>query len=121
MITHLRVLLDENLSTKLKYRFFHDDWFVSIVRDENWLGKKNGQPLKLMLENDFKVLITNDKSLIYQQNQQNTPIVILQLNAPSNRYDDLLVLVPLITPKLMYIKNIFEQQKSLDAMLLMQL
>jgi hypothetical protein len=62
----LRVLLDENLPTKLKYRLISDELWVSTVRDQNWLGKKNGELLKLMQDADFHILISSDKSLVYQ-------------------------------------------------------
>lgn len=92
----LRVLLDENLPTKLKYRFESTTLAVTTIRDQNWLGKKNGELLRLMLDNDFHVLVTNDKSIRYQQNTYNLPLFILQLNLFSNRYEDIRPQVPKI-------------------------
>jgi hypothetical protein len=53
IVLPLRVLLDENLPTKLKYRFESELFVVTTIRDQNWLGKKNGELLKLMLEKGF--------------------------------------------------------------------
>ena len=102
----LQVLLDENLPTKLKYRFNSPFLFVSTIRDQNWLGKKNGELLRLMQENSFSVLITNDKSIRYQQNTHLLPVYIVQLNAPSNRYDDILPLISQIQDKLLNVRDI---------------
>lgn len=96
IVLPLRVLLDENLPTKLKYRFESELFVVTTIRDQNWLGKKNGELLKLMLEKGFQVLVTNDKSIRYQQNTYALPLFILQLNLLSNRYDDILPQVPRI-------------------------
>lgn len=104
----LQVLLDENLPTKLKYRLANEKFGVSTVRDQNWLGKKNGELLKLMQEGNFDVLVSSDKNLIYQQNTHKYSIIILRLNVYSNRYEDLLEIVPQITTALSAIKNKIE-------------
>ena len=44
----MKILLDESLPRKLRNDFGneHDVW---TVRDKGWLGKKNGELLKLMI------------------------------------------------------------------------
>lgn len=42
----MRILLDENLPTGLKYHF-ESAFEVKTVRDMSWLGKKNGELLGL--------------------------------------------------------------------------
>ena len=111
MTRPLRVLLDENLPVKLKYRLIDDTIFVSTVRDQNWLGKKNGELLSAMQSEDFDVLISNDKYLGYQQNASKFSLIILQLNAFSNRYDDLLPLVSVIKETLLNIKSELENNQ----------
>lgn len=106
----LRVLLDENLPTKLKYRFESTTLAVTTIRDQNWLGKKNGELLRLMLDNGFHVLVTNDKSIRYQQNTYNVPLFILQLNLFSNRYDDILPQVPKIQEVLIKLYHDIENE-----------
>ncbi len=38
----MKILLDENMPTKVKYDF-GEDYLVSTVKDMGWLGKKNGE------------------------------------------------------------------------------
>jgi len=59
----MKILIDEQLPTKLKYRFANTGFEVYTVRDMDWLGKKNGELLLLMTENNFDNLLTNDKNL----------------------------------------------------------
>jgi hypothetical protein len=56
------------------------------VSDKGWQGKKNGQLLALLLQDDFDALITIDKNLKYQQNFRKYPIPVLVLAAPDNTY-----------------------------------
>ncbi len=72
----------------------------SIVADEQWTGKKNGELLKLMLENDFAALLTFDKNLQHQQNFEKFPITVFVLTATNNTYDLLKPLASLINSKL---------------------
>ena len=62
----MKVLIDEQLPTKLKFRFLNSNHEVITVRDMEWLGKKNGELIKLMQTNGFNVLLTNDKNMYYQ-------------------------------------------------------
>ena len=68
----MRLLLDENLPKRLKQDFPEHE--VYTVADKQWNGKKNGELLKLMLENDFAALLTFDKNLQHQQNFEKFPI-----------------------------------------------
>jgi hypothetical protein len=52
-------LLDESLPRKLKYRF-GDSFTVFDVKDMDWLGKKNGELLGLIIENQFDFFVTVD-------------------------------------------------------------
>ncbi len=108
----MKVLLDENLPTKLKYRLFNEHFTVSTVRDENWLGKKNGELLRMMSEHGFGVLVSSDKTLVYQQNTLRHKVIILRLNVFSNRYDDLLPLIPQVIQRLVEISKKIEAKGS---------
>jgi predicted nuclease of predicted toxin-antitoxin system len=57
----MKLLLDENLPKRLKEDFPEHE--VYTVRDKNWNGVKNGELLKLMLDNGFQALLTFDKNL----------------------------------------------------------
>ena len=62
----MKILLDENLPTKLKYDF-GENHKVFAVRDMGWLGKKNGELLGLAAFHQFDILLTLDKNLKHQQ------------------------------------------------------
>ena len=49
----MKLLLDENLPVKLKYRLIDKGVDAYTVRDMNWLGKENGELLNLMLQSNF--------------------------------------------------------------------
>ena len=55
-----KVLLDENLPVKLKYRL-QDICKIYTVRDREWNALENGDLLKAMADEDFDYLITSDK------------------------------------------------------------
>lgn len=54
------LLLDENLPKRLKLDFPEHEIFT--VRDKGWNGIKNGELLRLLLENNFDALLTFDKN-----------------------------------------------------------
>jgi predicted nuclease of predicted toxin-antitoxin system len=81
----MRLLLDENLPKRLKSDF--PNHHVFTVADKQWTGKKNGELLKLMLEDDFGALLTFDKNLQHQQNFQKFPIAVFVLSSPNNTYE----------------------------------
>ena len=71
----MKILLDESLPRKLKYDF-GEEHEVITVRDKDWLGKKNGELLKLMISEEFEIFITVDRNLPYQQNLERFPLCI---------------------------------------------
>lgn len=75
----MKLLLDENLPKKLKLDFPEHE--IYTVSDKRWNSKKNGELLKLMLEEDFNVLFTFDRNLQFQQNFLKYPIAVIVLNA----------------------------------------
>lgn len=90
----MKLLLDENLPKKLKLDFISHDVFT--VREMNWQGIKNGELLKLMVNDKFDALLTFDKNLQYQQNFSKYTIAVFVLNAHINTYDVLTKLSPRI-------------------------
>ncbi len=91
----MKILLDESLPRKLSTDFGseHELW---TVRDKGWLGKKNGELLKLMIVDNFELFITVDKNLPYQQNLERLPLTIFVLNAKDNRRSTLQKLIPFV-------------------------
>lgn len=100
----MKILLDEQLPVKLKFRF-RPELQVSTVKDEQWLGIKNGDLIKLALSEGFNVFITNDQSLDYQQKLEQYKLVFINIKKPSNRYQDIL-------PVLLQIKSWLLKNKS---------
>ena len=82
----MRVLLDENLPKRLKYRLLEQNHDASTAREMGWDGKKNGELLGLLTLSGFEVLITSDKNLIHQQNLDKFQVSVLLLNIKANRY-----------------------------------
>jgi len=90
----MRLLLDENLPKRLKQDFLAHEVFT--VREKSWNGVKNGDLLKLLLENNFDALLTFDKNLQHQQNFQKYTITVFVLSAKMNTYEELTKLTPTI-------------------------
>ena len=86
-------MLDESLPRKLRYDF-GDEHEVKTARDMGWLGKKNGELLRLMMENNFELFITVDRNLPYQRNLQKLTVTIFVLRAKDNTRDTLRLLIP---------------------------
>ena len=88
------LLLDENLPKRLKLDFPEHEIFT--VRDKGWNGIKNGELLRLLLENNFDALLTFDKNLRHQQNFTKYTITVFVLSARINSYEELTKLTPKI-------------------------
>src|SRR5215203_2442607 len=95
----MKILVDESCPRKLRNDFGreHEVW---TVRDKGWLGKKNGELLKLMVEAGFELFVTVDRNLPYQQNTENLPLPIVVLCASDNRRETLQQLIPKIFARL---------------------
>ena len=90
----MRLLLDENLPKRLKLDFPEHE--IYTVRDKGWNGIKNGDLLKLLIENSFDALLTFDKNLQHQQNFQKYTLTVFVLSASINSYEQLTKLTPKI-------------------------
>ena len=86
----MKLLLDENLQVKLKYRFEENEFETFTVKDMNWLGKQNGELLQWMIQEKFDVFITIDNNLSFQQNFKDYPIHVVVLISRDNTYPTLL-------------------------------
>ncbi len=64
----MKLLLDENIPVKLKYRFIETGIDAFTIRDMKWLGKENGFLLKEMISKKFTAFITIDNNLSFQNN-----------------------------------------------------
>jgi len=89
----MKLLLDENLPKKLKYRF-SAEYEVLTVTEMGWSGKKNGELLAVMREQNLSILLSSDKNMSLQQNLKKHKITLVVLDAPDNRYPTLLEYLP---------------------------
>jgi predicted nuclease of predicted toxin-antitoxin system len=87
----MRLLLDENLPSKLTGLFAPEVEAVTVAQ-QGWRGKENGELIALT-RREFDALATMDRSMPHQQNLEEVDLVILLLEAPSNRLADLAPLV----------------------------
>ena len=87
----MRVILDECLPRRLLRDLF--DHNVTTVPRQGWASRSNGELLGLV-QSDFDVFITMDKSMEDQQNLGDVDICIIVLHAVNSRYETLLPLVP---------------------------
>ncbi len=95
----MKVLLDEQLPIRLKFRF-DPSLIVSTVKDMKWLGMKDQQLFVKIREEKFDVFVTNDRNLKYQVNRKNIDFTFIDLDYPSNRYEDLISIVPALNDAL---------------------
>ncbi len=98
----MRVLLDECVPRRLAAQLVGHD--VKTVPKAGWAGIKNGKLLKLA-ESAFDVFITVDRNLSFQQNSAELEIAVIVLAAKSNRFQDLLPIVPQILATLRTIRR----------------
>ncbi|MCD4736228.1 MAG: hypothetical protein K8R53_09310 [Bacteroidales bacterium] len=89
-----RILLDENVPFKLKYRLKKIETFT--VRDKNWNSLKNGVLLNNAIKDNFDVFITTDKNLQYQQNISKLNISVIVLNIVLLKWSYIEPLIPQI-------------------------
>ncbi|HEY6506151.1 MAG TPA: DUF5615 family PIN-like protein [Chitinophagaceae bacterium] len=82
----MKLLLDENLPVKLKYRFLDKGLDTYTVADKKWNTKQNGELLELFVSEGFTHLITFDSNLSFQQNFLKYPIPVIVIIAPANTY-----------------------------------
>ncbi len=81
-----KVLLDENLPVKIKYRL-KEVCDVYTVSDKGWNALENGDLISAMQKDDFDYLITSDKNLQHQQNIKAYSINIIVLDTIDNNYE----------------------------------
>lgn len=82
----MKLLLDENLPVKLKYRFLEHGIETNTVAEKKWNSKKNGELLELLISEGYTHLVTFDSNLSFQQNFLKYPVPVIVIIAPSNNY-----------------------------------
>ena len=87
----MKIILDECVPRRVAKDLLPHD--VSAVRQLKLAGLDNGDLLKA-IEDRFDVFLTVDQNLQYQQNLSASKIAIIVLVVPSNRYNDIVSLIP---------------------------
>ncbi len=98
----MKVLLDERLPRRLAAELTGHE--VKTVPQAGWASIKNGELLR-RAEGSFDVFITADRNLSFQQNLAQRRLAVVVLRASSNRFQDLLPLVPKILAALAAIER----------------
>ena len=87
----MRLLLDEMLPRKLT-RYFAPGMEVNTVRQRGWTSKTNGE-LLVASQEEFDALVTMDRNMPFQQDIASLDLVVVLLEASSNRLEDVAPLV----------------------------
>ena len=87
----MKLLLDECIDRRLVGEI--RDHEVVTVPEGGWAGIKNGELLRLA-QTQFDVFVTVDRNLSFQQHLSQFSIVVIVLQARTNRLQDLRLLVP---------------------------
>jgi predicted nuclease of predicted toxin-antitoxin system len=88
----MKILLDECVTKQLKKHL--NEYEVFTARELKLGGIKNGKLLTYCVDNNFDILLTIDKNLIYQQNFDKYPITIVILNSLSSKVEELITFLP---------------------------
>ena len=102
----MKILLDECVTKRLKLHL--QDFETYTVRELNLGGIKNGKLMTFCKENQFDILLTIDKNLMFQQNLEKYPVTIIVLNSFSSKLEDLILFIPQFKEKV----NVFEKHKA---------
>lgn len=88
----MRILLDECVTKRLKPHL--QEFEVFTVSEMKWNGIKNGKLMSLCIENDFDVILTIDKNLMFQQNLDKYKLTIAVLNSLTSKIEELILFIP---------------------------
>ena len=90
----MKILIDENIDVNFKKDLF--EFETKTVRDNNWVGIKNGELLKLAVNNGYDVFVTLDSNIRHQQNLSKLEITIFVLKSMDSRLSNLKLFIPQI-------------------------
>ena len=88
----MKILLDECVTKRLKIHLSSFDVFT--VRELGLGGIKNGKLMAYCAENNFDILLTIDKNLMFQQNLEKYPVSIVVLNCVTSKMEELITFLP---------------------------
>jgi len=88
----MKILLDECVTKRLKTHL--DTFEVFTIIELNISGIKNGKLLTYCVEHGFDILLTIDKNLIFQQNLDQYPLIIVVLDCQTSKIEELVTFLP---------------------------
>lgn len=88
----MKILLDECVTKRLKN--YLKEFEVYTVRELKLGGIKNGKLMKFCDENNFDILLTIDKNLMYQQNLYKYNVTIIVFNSLTSKIEELITFLP---------------------------
>jgi hypothetical protein len=88
----MKILLDECVTKRLKTYLLEFEVFT--VSQMKWNGIKNGKLMALCVENNFDLLLTIDKNLMFQQNPGKYNLTITVLNSLTSKIEELILFIP---------------------------
>ena len=88
----MKILLDECVTKRLKK--YLEEFEVFTVIELELSGIKNGVLMTYCVENEFDILLTIDKNLLYQQNLDKYPVTIVVLNCFTSKIEELITFMP---------------------------
>ena len=102
----MKILLDECITKRLKE--YLKEYEVLTVRELKLSGIKNGKLMTFCVENNFDMLLTIDKNIMFQQNINQYPVTIVVLNCRTSKIEDLIAFLPSFKSQL----GKFQKQKA---------
>lgn len=102
----MKILLDECVTKRLKEHL--KEYEVLTVRELNLSGIKNGKLMAFCVENNFDILLTIDKNLMFQQNLDQYPVTVVVLNCQTSKIEELVTFLPSFKSQL----HKFQKQKA---------
>ena len=95
----MKILLDECVTKRLRpYLHEHE---VSTVGQKGWNGLKNGMLLQKAVEDNFDLLLTIDKNILYQHKVEDYDIIIVVFDTPSSSIASVSSFIPRFTERLL--------------------
>lgn len=88
----MKILLDECVTKRLKS--YLAEYEVFTVSQMNWNGVKNGKLMELCVANNFDLLLTIDKNLMFQQHLDKYKLSVAVLNSSTSKIEELILFMP---------------------------
>ena len=88
----MKILLDECVTKRLKK--YLEEFEVLTVRELDLSGIKNGMLMTFCVKNNFDVLLTIDKNLLFQQNLDQYPLTVVVLDCQTSKIEELVTFIP---------------------------